>query len=169
MIKKQLTEIFNLYCPLTIQTEDEDHCYLVECDNSYAVPYEEEIRQALIREMSYGNGADMATYFRGNTFAKEKIISAKWDIINIDEKLYGCIHTEVKEPLTEDEMAEWKDFVCGQNSDGFGEGFEQRPVKTADENLYISFWNSGEDYFIYNQDEFDNYKNNEDIIIEMEC
>jgi len=33
--------------------------------------------------------------------------------------------------------------VCGQNSDGYGEGFEQRPIKTPDGEIYVSFWDSG--------------------------
>ncbi|MHB1151644.1 MAG: hypothetical protein ACYCWE_00065 [Eubacteriales bacterium] len=155
--------MLNLYCPLLIQTEDEDSCYLIECDNKTAIPYEDVIRKALVEEMKRGNGADMATYFTGSNSIKDKIISAKWDVENVEDVLYGCIHTEVKEPLTEDEMVEWKDYILGQNSDGFGEGFEQRPIKTADENLYISFWNSDDDYFIYNQDEFDNHISNGDM------
>lgn len=36
-------------------------------------------------------------------------------------------------------------FIClrvGQNSDGYGEGFEQRPIKTPDGEIYVSFWDS---------------------------
>ena len=38
--------------------------------------------------------------------------------------------------------------VRGQNSAGFGESFEQRAIETDDGDLYISFWNSSDDYFL---------------------
>ena len=43
------------------------------------------------------------------------------------------------------------------NSDGFGEGLEQRPIETEDGDLYLSMWNSGDDYFIYDENEMNEY------------
>ena len=48
-----------------------------------------------------------------------------------------------------------KDGISGQNSDGFGEGFEQRPIETDEGDMYVSFWNSGDDYFIRTKEEMD--------------
>ena len=50
-----------------------------------------------------------------------------------------------------------KDYIAGQNSDGWGEHFEQQPIDTEDGDLYVSFWNSGDDYSIMTQDELDEY------------
>jgi hypothetical protein len=52
-----------------------------------------------------------------------------------------------------------KDGISGQNSDGFGEGFEQREIHTDDGDLYVSFWQSGNDYFVHTQSEMDEYIN----------
>ena len=38
-----------------------------------------------------------------------------------------------------------------------GEHFEQQPIDTEDGDLYVSFWNSGDDYAIMTQDELDAY------------
>ncbi len=54
---------------------------------------------------------------------------------------------QLRQPLSGEETAELLDFVSGQNSDGYGEGFEQRPIKTLDGEIYVSFWNS-DNYFL---------------------
>ena len=46
-----------------------------------------------------------------------------------------------------------KEWISGQNSDGLGEGFEQRPIETVDGYIYVHFWNSGDEYFIVTADE----------------
>ena len=43
------------------------------------------------------------------------------------------------------------------HNDGWGEHFEQQPIDTEDGDLYVSFWNSGDDYAIMTQDELDAY------------
>lgn len=46
-------------------------------------------------------------------------------------------------------MEEWQ----GQESDGWGEGFEQREIKTEEGELCVSFWNSDNDFFIKTEQE----------------
>lgn len=46
--------------------------------------------------------------------------------------------------LTEDEEAELKEFITGQNSDGLGEGAEQQDIKIPDGIMNVHFWNSGD-------------------------
>jgi hypothetical protein len=60
--------------------------------------------------------------------------------------------------LTDDEEADLKSWIIGQNSDGFGESFEQREI---DYNrgyysgvMYVSYWNSDDEYFLDNENEF---------------
>ena len=56
--------------------------------------------------------------------------------------MYGMIECRVTEPLNEREMYELIDDISGQLSDGWGEGFEQHPIKIDEGELYVSFWNS---------------------------
>lgn len=60
-------------------------------------------------------------------------------------------------PTISDEEADAvKEYICGQNSDGLGEGFEQQEIHISyDEEIYVSFWHNGDDYWIYDEDEFD--------------
>lgn len=48
------------------------------------------------------------------------------------------------------------DYVEGQNSDGYGEVFEQHPIKTSDGEIYVSFWDSGRNYSVKLEQELKN-------------
>lgn len=61
----------------------------------------------------------------------------------------------LKESLSGEETAELLDFVTGQNSDGYGEGLEQRPIKTPDGEIYVSFWSNDKSWSIMTQDELE--------------
>ena len=39
--------------------------------------------------------------------------------------------------------------------DGFGEGFEQRPIKTPSGEIYVSLWSSNKNWSIMTQDELE--------------
>ena len=56
------------------------------------------------------------------------------------QKLCGCLTVELREPLNEGEQAALCDYVSGQYSDGWGEGFEQREIEVEDGKLYVHFW-----------------------------
>ena len=142
----------NFYCPLRVQTEEDDGWNLYDTDPRILIPYGDEIRAALQKET---RGEDMAKYYHG--VAADKLTSAQWDVAYAGDDLYGVIHTQFTEPLTEVEQADLSEWVTSQNADGFGEGFEQRPLETEDGNLYVSFWSSDDGYFLFNDDEFEQY------------
>jgi len=147
----------NFYCPLSVKTEDGDYEYdeepnFVDLDSGVLLPHEEQIRAALAEEMARGGGADMASYYDG--IAKDKLLSAKWDVEAVGDELYGVIHTTLTEPLTEEETADLAVWISGQNSDGLLENFGEEPFDTADGNLYVDFWDSGDDYFVLDEDAF---------------
>ena len=57
-----------------------------------------------------------------------------------DGELMGCTTVRLKEPLDKAEMSALQEYLLGQFSDGWGEGFEQREIQTADGALYVHFW-----------------------------
>jgi hypothetical protein len=70
-------------------------------------------------------------------------------------RLWGAMMMEIKGELIPGEIAELKEYITGQNSDGYGEGLEQREIRVPEGDLYVSFWHSGKDYAILTPTEFD--------------
>ncbi len=143
----------NYYCPLKIQMSDKEYGDFYEADNEYAVMNEDAVRECLQKEQD-ADLDDMVDYFNGSESAREKLVSAKWDVENVGGELFGVIRTKLTEAFTPDEEQEWIDELIGQAADGFGEGFEQREIKTDDGEMYVSFWNDSEDYFMENESDF---------------
>ena len=104
----------------------------------------------------------MTEYFYDGEL-KEKIHGMFWNIVVIKEELVGKVVVLIddNQNLSKDEIEEIKDFIEGQNSDGLGEGFEQREIRTHDgELIYVSFWDldnywANGDYKIYTEEEFE--------------
>ena len=150
-----ITVSVDYYCPLTIQMMDDDCADYFEVDNGYALSNEETIRERLMAEQNEDLN-DMAYYFDGSETAKDKLVSAIWDVKEVNGTLYGVIHTHLTEKFTPEEEKAWVDELIGQAADGFGEGFEQREIKIDDGYICVSFWNGSDDYFMENQDDFEN-------------
>ena len=149
------------YCPLTVNVfERDEYGYLDESlqreeNGEFAARYEDEIRTALKR-YTENDETDMAEYFDGYNSAVAKLKSAVWGVESVNGTLYGCITAKLTEALTAEEEESFKEWICGQNSDGFGEGFEQQSIDADGDEIFVSFWNSTDDYFIDNEQEFSN-------------
>ena len=136
-----------LYMPMTVDrfesdgwggTEDEP----TELSNYEAIRYVDSINAALRREELpaeaerglmhyYSKNDDIAGKVRKVTFAAEVR----------DQKLWGVAECQVTGELTPVEQTELKEFVSGQASDGFGEGFEQREISVPDgHEIYAHLW-----------------------------
>lgn len=164
------TVVSKFYCPLSVQLHccnswgdvDEDG---YEYDGVFATKYEDEIRQAL-QAYTSDDDQNMAEYYSGNNGVQAKLLSADWDVEHHNGELFGCITVKTAGELTEDEEASLKDWITGQNSDGLGEGFEQREIHIDGGRrgsfIYVSFWNFDDDYFVDNEDEFES-RLNQDI------
>lgn len=150
----EVTESF--YFPLTAYLDEEGNGETYEADNSILRAYESSIR-AQVSDEQTRDVKNMAEYYDGNEGVKDKLVSADWNVEVINGELYGCVYARLKAELTTEEKASLKEWITGQNSDGFGEGFEQHPLGIEEGDLYISFWNSGKDYFVYDKNEMDEY------------
>ena len=70
------------------------------------------------------------------------------------DKLYGVVECYLKEALTNKELEAFKEEVAGQLSDGWGEGFEQRPIDTDYGKLYVSFWSFDDSWGLTEESDF---------------
>jgi len=113
----------------------------MEITPAEAVAYEDAILAAISKENHlFENDRGLAEYIPDEALNK-KVYSLYPSVEIIDGELWGVMTAGLKEALSGEETAELLDFVTGQNSDGYGEGLEQRPIKTPDGEIYVSFWN----------------------------
>ena len=103
--------------------------------------YEESIRSA-VKDSFRGTDGDLMPYFseKRNPGVKAKVLSAIPSVELRDGELMGCTTVRLKEPLDKAEMSALQEYLRGQFSDGWGEGFEQWEIQTADGVLYVHFW-----------------------------
>ena len=102
--------------------------------------YEESIREAM-GQRDHDDGGNLMPYFDEdrNPGVKKKVLSAVPTVEIRDGELMGCTTVKLKESLTEAEMQDLEDYLKGQFSDGWGEGFEQQEIQTGDGVLYVHF------------------------------
>lgn len=144
----------SFFCPLDGNIEDSEYGGTTPVGNLYLKGYEWAIRELLEMEQSSPED-EMAQFFNDDDGIKEKLVSAEWTVDEYKGRLYGRIDCRFKEELTEDETEIFKDWLIGQCADGFGEHLEQQPIDTEDGDLFVSFWHSGDSYFLCTEDELD--------------
>ena len=143
------------FCPL-VGNIDEGDGDMFTVGDAYLADSADEINDAL-REYTANDENDMAAYYNEDDGVSEKLTSAVWSVELHGDRLFGRIDCSLKEVLTAEETEALRDWLTGQCSDGLGEGFEQQPIDTMDGELFVSFWNSGEDYAMMTESEFNEY------------
>ena len=143
------------FCPL-VGNIDEGDGDMFTVGDSYLADSVDEIADALNRYTANDEN-DMATYYNKDDGVSEKLTSAVCSVELHGGRLFGRIDCSLKEPLTTEETERLREWITGQCADGLGEGFEQQPIDTMDGELFVSFWNSGDDYAMMTESEFDEY------------
>ena len=151
------------FCPL-VGNIDEGDGDMFTVGDSYLADSEDEIADALNRYTANDEN-DMATYYNKDDGVSEKLTSAVWSVELHGGRLFGRIDCSLKEPLTTEETERLREWITGQCADGLGEGFEQQPIDTMDGELFVSFWNSGDDYAMMTEDEFEDHLQNTEMTI----
>lgn len=141
-IDEDCFQTFRLFSPLTGQlyVDGEDARNLYRSD---LTPYEEEIMEAIRNEECIGEEArGLMHYFDESREVAGKVLRATPAVQVLNGELYGVLECKISEPMTEEDIKVLKDYWTGQMSEGWGEGFEQHPIKIDEGELYVSFWNS---------------------------
>lgn len=151
-IEELPTIVKSFYFPLTVYCYDAREIEGVECDDE-ALMYRHYIENALSEYQ--GNDTDMSQYFSDyySATASKKAKHIEWGFEEVSNRLYGRVDVFLTEELTADETEVLKSWICGQNSDGLGEGFEQITFSAGDRNISVCFWNPSDDYRIYDETE----------------
>ena len=137
-------ETMRIFFPLKIVSYPHYDCSEDEREDissRQAVAYEDQILGAIAKEnRHFENDRGLAEYLHDEAL-NEKVYRLYPSVEIVDGELWGVMNAGLKETLSAEEIAELLDFVTGQNSDSYGEGLEQRPIKTPDGEIYVSFWN----------------------------
>ena len=149
----------DFYCPLQATIIDENGNEWNIAPEDLPV-YENEI-QLKIEDWQQAD-MDMAAYVGKHANMRDKLLYAEWGVENRNDRLYGKISCYFSAPLSTEETERLKDAITGQNSDGFGEGFEQCGIKTEDGEIHVSLWNH-EEYFLKSGVEMDEYLQKNEI------
>ena len=73
----------------------------------------------------------------------------------------GVVTASVYGQLTKDELEDLREYFIGQLSDGAGESLEQRPIKTPDCEIYVSFWSFDDSWSLQTTEEMDRTQSKE--------
>ena len=136
------------YSPLTADffpndTEDlgDDYSEYEGCplDGHDLLQYADAVDEAVKKDIADFNG-DLMQYYHEDDSVRSKVVSAVPSVEICGNKLCGCLNVELRESLNEGEQAVLCDYISGQYSDGWGEGFEQRDIRVEDGTLAVHFW-----------------------------
>ena len=135
-----------LYMPLTGRMyEYDDYGDLdnddVELDGHALVGYEDSITAALLKNrMPEETERGIMHWYDRDDTVNSKVKSVVFTVENRDRQLWGVAECRIQGELTDVELDTLKEYISGQASDGWGEGFEQREIQTDEGELYVSLW-----------------------------
>ena len=108
-------------------------------DGHELLEYETAIRDAVEND-TRDFGGDLMQYYHEDDSVRDKVVTAIPSVEVHGNKLCGCLTVELKEPLLDDEQTVLCNYISGQYSDGWGEGFEQRDIRVDHGTLAVHFW-----------------------------
>ena len=160
MLEKQMKQDavheMKLYVPLevTMYDEEEDQEYEVDGERYYY-----SIKEKVAQSIDDCGERGLAEYFWDDDKCRNKVYSIKPDVEVRNNRIMGVAVIKMTKPLFEEELESLKDYVSGQFSDGWGEGFEQHEIEVGDGEIYVHFWSS-ENFYIHTEEEQQSYEMN---------
>ena len=123
-------------------------------DDRTATGYTETIAGAILLERRPEEAErGLMKYYSEHDGVEQKVRSFQFAVETRDGKLWGVAECSVVGTLTPEELMLLKDYVSGQASDGFGEGFEQHAIKFGDGEMYAHLWSCNNSWNIQTEQE----------------
>ena len=139
-------QILKLYMPLTAsfyarnEWGDWDETG-EEWDGRTLLDYEDSILGALVKNrMPEEDERGLMHWHDKQDRLDAKVRSAVFTAEARGGQLWGVVECQVIGQLSPEELTELKDYLSGQASDGWGEGFEQREIRVDGGELYVHLW-----------------------------
>ena len=114
--------------------------------------YKDEILALIQKEKHPSEGEHGLAVYLDDDLSR-KVYSINPTVEEWNDELWGVTEVQTHGELTPVEYAELIDWLSGQFSDGWGEGFEQREIQVDDGELSISFWDASDRFFIKPENE----------------
>ena len=136
-----------LYMPLTADLYERDAWGDLENDpielkGEDLRKYEDHITAALLKNrMPEEKERGIMNWYNDKDNVEQKVRSVVFAVEERDRQLWGVAECQITQDLTPEELDRLKEYISGQASDGWGEGFEQREIQLdRGEELYVHLW-----------------------------
>ena len=150
--------LLKLYMPLTADFYSRDEGGDVggaseEWGGRNLLEYGDQILGALVKNrMPEEQERGLMHWYGEQDSVDAKVRSAVFTVEARNGRLWGVAECRVVGELTSEELAGLKDYLSGQASDAWGEGFEQREIDVDGGELYVHLW-QGDNWSIQTEEE----------------